>query len=377
MQNGADPAAWIEIDLDALAQNYREAARRAGPGKLLIASIKANAYGHGAVVCAERLAAEGAAMLATGDIAEAIAIREAGIDTRIMMFGGFAPDSVATILAHDLEPTVCNEATLVAASSASRGSAPVHIKVDCGLGRLGVALEEAEAFILRAARTPGIEIAGIYTHVPFFDGDGRTWAKARVAAFEAMLDRLSAAGLTAPMTQALASSAMLCGDNDRTSAVCVGHILYGLSSMAPGSADLSAFRPVLRAVRARLIHVARHAAGRDVMIGGHYGLANAMTTGVAPMGMQQGNRGAAPGRKAEAIVAGGRAPVMSVSLEHATLDLSAYGDPAPGAIVTFLGAAGGDMISIEELAAWQGRTPLETAMTFSGHLPIRHEAVPM
>ncbi len=374
MRNGPEPAAWVEIDLDALGQNYRETARRAGPEKLLIASIKANAYGHGAVACAERLAAEGAAMLATGDIAEAAAIREAGVDTRILMFGGFAPDSVDSILAHDLEPTVCNDETVAAVARASRGSAPVHVKVDCGLGRLGVALDEAESFILRVAGTPGVEVAGIYTHVPFFDDDGRAWAMARVASFEAMLDRLSAAGLAVPMTQALASSALLCGDNDRTSAVCVGHILYGLSSMAPGLADMSAFHPVLRAVRARLIHVAQHAAGRDVMIGGHYGLANAMTTGVAPMGMQQGNRGTAPGQAAQAIVAGRRAPVMSVSLEHATLDLSRLRNAALGEIVTFLGAAGDDIISIEDLAAWQGRTPLETAMTFSGHLPIRHGA---
>jgi alanine racemase len=110
------------------------------------------------------------------------------------------------------------------------------------------------------------------------------------------------------------------------------------------------------------------------MIGGHYGLANAMTTGVAPMGMQQGNRGTAPGQAAQAIVAGRRAPVMSVSLEHATLDLSRLRNAALGEIVTFLGAAGDDIISIEDLAAWQGRTPLETAMTFSGHLPIRHGA---
>lgn len=374
MRDGPEPAAWIEIDLDALERNYRETARRAGPEKIVIASIKGNAYGHGAVACAGRLSESGAAMLATGDIGEAIAIRDAGIRTRILVFGGFSPDAVDTLLAHDLEPTVYNEETVAAVAKMSPGATPVHVKVDCGLGRLGVGLDVAEAFILRTARTPGVRVAGVYTHVPFFDEDGRAWALARVASFEAMLDRLSAAGLEVPMTQALASSAMLCGDNDRTSAVCVGHILYGLSSMAAGLADMSAFRPVLRAVRARLVHVARHAAGRDVMIGGHYGLANAMLTGVAPMGAHQGNRGAAPGQTAQAIVAGRRTPVMSVSLEHATLDLSALDDVGLGETVTFLGEAGDERISIEDLAAWQGRTPLETAMTFSGRLAARFDA---
>ena len=133
---------------------------------------------------------------------------------------------------------------------------------------------------------------------------------------------------------------------------------------------MDGFAPVLRSVRSRLIHVAHHAAGRDVALGGHYGISNAMTTGVVPVGMQHGMRGPAADQAAAALFRGRRVPVMGVSLEHTTLDLSALGDARLGEEVMLLGGADGACITVEEMAAWQRRTPLEVAMTFSRRLPV-------
>lgn len=363
--------AWAVIDLEALAHNYREVARRVGSRVKVIASVKADAYGHGAVACARGLAEAGAFALATGDVAEAIAMREAGIHAPILIFGSFLPQDVPRLLARALIPTVYNLETAEAVSRAARGTAEVYVKVDCGLGRLGVALDDAAAFVRRIAALPHIRVAGLYTHIPFSDAGTRSRTEARLPAFEALADRLARDGIGPLVTQALASSAVLTGLKDRCNAVCVGHVLYGLSSMAPGQADMSAFRPVLREIGTRLIHVAHHPAGRDLAIGGHYGIANAMVTGVLPVGAQHGLRNAAPGQRAEVLIRGRRAPVMSVTLEHTTLDLTEVDSPRLGEEVLVLGGRGPERIALDDIAVWQGRPPLEVAMTFSKRLPVR------
>ena len=370
MTDTAYQPAWAVIDLGALEHNYREVARRTGTGVKIIASIKADAYGHGAVACARRLEKAGVYALATGDVAEAAAMREAGIRAPILIFGSFLPEDIPSLLARDLIPTVYNLEAAEAVSRAAHTPSPVYVKVDCGLGRLGVALDDAAGFVRRIAALPNLRVAGLYTHIPFFDQASRARTETRLPAFEALADSLSRE--IGPMvTQALASSAVLAGLKDRCNAVCVGHVLYGLSSMAPGQADLSAFRPVLREIGSRLIHVAHHPAGRDLAIGGHYGIANAMVTGVLPVGAQHGFRNAAPGGRIEALIRGRRVPVMSVTLEHTTLDLTGIDSPRLSEEVLLLGGDGPQRITLDDIAGWQGRPPLEVTMTFSKRLPAR------
>jgi alanine racemase len=374
-EDAVRPAA-AEMDMEALARNYRAVARRVGPETKIIASVKADAYGHGAVACAERLVAEGAFALATGDLGEATAMRAAGITAPILMFAGVLPSGIPTLLRHGFIPTVYDMDGVDAAANATERDAPIYIKVDCGLGRLGVDLDEAPEFVAWAAARPGVRVEGLYTHLPFADAAGRDWSAANLTGFDALVARLDGAGIRVPVTQAMASSAVLAGLEDTCNAVCVGHLLYGLSPMAPGEADLDGFSPVLATVRARLIHVAHHPIGRDVIIAARYGIGNAMLTGVVPLGVHHGMRAAAPGQTAEVLFRGRRAPVLSVSLEHTTLDLTGADDPKVGEVVTAIGEDGDARIAIEEVAARQGRTPLEVAMTFSRRLPVRDHCPP-
>jgi alanine racemase len=371
-----DELAWARIDLAALESNYREVARRVGADVKIIGSVKANAYGHGAVDCATRLSHLGVYALATGDIDEAIAIREAGIKTALLMFGSYLPEQIPLLLAHDLIPTVYNLEGAMAAASAAPRPVPVYVKVDCGLGRLGVGLDDAADFIRQIGRLPNLDVAGIYTHLPFFDAAGRARTAAGLAGFESLCAELSSDGLAPAITQALASAAVLTGLRDRSNAVCVGHLLYGLSPMSKDG-DMSAFAPVLEEVGARLIHIGIHPKGRDVAIGGLYGISNAMTTGVLPVGLHHGMRGASPGKTAEALFRGRRVRVMSVSLEHTTLDLTGIEDPRLGEPVYLLGGRGPRRISIGDVATWQDRSPLEVVMTYSTRLPGLTDQVAM
>ena len=361
--------AWIEIDLSALAQNFRRVVSLVAPGVMSIASVKANAYGHGAVQCAGALLDAGADMLATGDFDEALAMKEAGIDAPILMFGGALPNGLLELSRSGLIPTVYDLAACQTLHKAAKERVAVYVKVDCGLGRLGVPLSEAFEFIEKILSMENLEVAGVYTHLPFSNAASMTRSEAGLATFDGLLTALSHAGINVPVSQGRASAAVLKGLADTSNAVCVGHLYYGLSPLAPGEANMDEFKPVMRAVRGRLIHVATHAASAEVAIAGQYGLPNALCTGVVPMGMQQGMRPSTPGVIASALIRGRRVPVLNVSLEHATLDLSAIETPRVGEVVTFVGESGGDRITLDEIATWRDASALDVTMTFSGRLP--------
>ena len=183
------------------------------------------------------------------------------------------------------------------------------------------------------------------------------------AAFDALLARLEERGLAPPVTQAGASASVAAGLADRGNAVCVGHLLYGLSPFADASvADVSAFEPVLVEVGSRLVQVSDRPQGSDIAIAGSYGIRRGRRTGVAPVGAAQGLARPAPGSRPEALIRGRRAPVLAVSLEHLTVDLTDIGDAAAGDAVLLLGGEGDAAIGLGEFAAWSGRRALDAVL---------------
>lgn len=358
---------WAEIDLEALAGNYRELCSRLGGETRVIASIKANGYGHGVVAVAKTLDAEGVFALATGSCDDAVAVREAGVAARIVLFGGPLPDAMPNVLHHELTPTVYDLETALAVSKAAREPTAVWIEVDAGLGRLGVAIEEAESFATAVAALPDVIVEGLYTHLPFVDASGRDWAVAQLAPFRRLIENLRRSGLSIPVTQALSSAGVLAGLDGGCSAVCPGHILYGVPPAAADVVDASSFRPVLRALKTRLIHVAAHREARRAGIGGGKSLGAGSITGVVPFGRYDGYRDAR-GTQAQMLVRGRRVPVRGLSLEHTTLDLTGLGEPTVGDDVVVLGKQGDDEITLAELAGWQDASPIEVLMAFGRRL---------
>lgn len=374
--------AWRELDPESLRWNYRHLRETLAPGVGVIASIKANAYGHGAVATARLLAEEGVELLATGSFDEAVAIRKAGIDTPLLLFGGFLPAALPKILEWDLIPTVSDLAMAEALSRCADGPTPLYIKVDCGLRRLGVPLHQARDFALTVAGLPNLEVAGLYTHVPFSTRDGRAWAALQLQEFDRLVAALAAAGLEVPVTQAMGSACLLAGLRDRCTAVSPGHLLYGLSPLEAEVAGIAPYRPVLQALRARLIHIGAHTPGTRPTLEGPAApdgtlveQGAAVITGVVPLGRHDGYRSALDGRPAAMLLRGRRVPVLGVSLEHAVVDLSAIDAPQIGECVTALGRDEDEAIALEELAHWWGGSPLEVLMTLDGPVVARDAAL--
>jgi alanine racemase len=359
----------MEIDLAALAANVVLVRSRIKPGTAIIASVKANAYGHGIVPVARRLSEVGVEVLATGSFADAVAVRDAGITTPILMMGAALPSAVPDLLRLDLIPTVhCQEMADAVTTSAARRT-PVYVKVDCGFGRLGVQLGDAQRFVMRLARHPRIEIAGLYTHLPFADTDGMSFARVRIERFDSLAKGLARDGLVIPVTQARASAALLAGIEDDCTAVSPGALLYGLSPVDAGLVSLPGLRPVLARIGTRLIQVSPWAADRKPGFEGRYAARVRSTTGVVPFGRVDGNRAPLSGRGAHMLIGGIVAPILGVSLEHAVLDLSDVPAPHVGQEVVVLGENGGHRIDVEDIARWQGVGVNDLLMSLNGRLP--------
>lgn len=367
----------MEVDAAAIERNYAETRRRAGARRVL-ASIKANAYGHGVLDVARLLEGLGVFGLWTGHVREALALRQAGITAKIVLFGGYLPDAIPDLAAHDLIPTVYDAAGVAAAArAAGRRPLAVYVKVDAGLGRLGVPLSKARTLIRSLRDVPGLRVEGVYTHLPFRDRDGQKWAEQAAAGFERLLGELRADGITPEVTQVWGSSGLLAGLADSTNAVCVGHLLYGLSPLATPLSRADGFHPACTGIKAALIHVGQSEPEEvSLAVSGGYGRGRNGRTGVVALGAGDGMRGGRGAAQPDVLVRGMRAPVIGVSLEHAVLDLSGCETAQIGDEVVVVGEAGGDRITPNDWAAWLGSTPLDILMAFSGRLDCRLRRTP-
>jgi alanine racemase len=361
---------WRELDLDALEHNYRVIRRRVGGAKHIIASVKANAYGHGVVPVVRALDRLGVYSVATASLDDARAIRAAGLGTPILMLACMAPETADHLLALDVVPTVHNHAMAEAISGAATERVEVYVKLDSGLGRLGVPVAEGVDFVQDIARLPNLVIEGLYTHLPFTDASGRDWAREGLARFDCLLADVARRGLHVPVTQAISSAGIAVGLADTCTAVCPGHLLYGgFLPLAPDLADLTEYRPVLRSIKCRLIDIGLRPAGGRMGVNGALVLPSSLVVGVVPFGIADGYRRPVGGRSAVMWLRGRRVPVLGISLEYTLLDLTGLDEAKIGEEVVVLGESGNGGITASELAGWQGGSVLETLTSLDKPMP--------
>ncbi|MFQ5425652.1 MAG: alanine racemase [Gaiellales bacterium] len=361
-----------EVDLRRIAENLRVIEAAAGRPVDVVASIKANAYGHGAVPVANALAAHGVRGLATGSIEQAVAVRASGVTMPILIFPGWLEDAAGPLVEHGLTPIVDRLGNAEALSLASVSEVRVWVKVDAGLGRHGVPLEVALAFVRELNELPSIQVEGVMTHLPFVDEAGLTWAQQRLELFGGLVEELRRE-LGPIESQALSSAGVLAGLEDRSSAICPGHAMYGMAPAAPGLVDMSRLRPALLTIRARLAQVSGHDEPRRAGVGGGLTLGAGAVTGVASIGRNHGYRLTSQAGAAM-LVRGRRAPVLGLSLEHALLDLRGVDGAAVGDEVIVLGRSGDETITLEDLASWQGLGQTDALLSFDGHVPFDYRS---
>ncbi|MER3460655.1 MAG: alanine racemase [candidate division GAL15 bacterium] len=277
--------AWVEVDLDAVRANVRATLGVLRGPTQLMAVVKADAYGHGAVPVARAALEAGATWLGVALPEEALQLRGAGLDCPVLVFGFSPPEAVVEGASRRVSFTVFSHQSLravVEASSRSPVGVTVHLKVDTGMTRVGFPPEEAVQVADLISQTPGLHLEGVYTHFASADTD-RAFTEAQLRCFLKAVQALRARGHHVPFVHAANSAATFSLPVSHLDLVRVGIALYGLSPGVP----TPALRPAMRVV-ARAVQVRRVPEGTRVSYGGSYRTPHATTIVTVPVGYADG-----------------------------------------------------------------------------------------
>jgi len=365
---------WGEIDLDAVRANTRVLAQLARPASLL-AVVKADGYGHGAVPVARAVLDAGATWLGVALVEEGAALRDGGVDAPIRVLSEPAPAAAGAVVAYRLTPVVYTPAAIEALAKAVVDAGgdtplPVHLKVDTGMHRAGCTVEDALGLVDAIGARPELTLEGICTHFAVADEPDHPYTTDQVARFDALLDDLDHAGTRPPVVHAANSAALLAGPSAHYDLVRVGIALYGVPP-ADALADRVKLRPVL-SLRAQVAHVKELPAGSRVSYGLRYELGRAGRIATVPVGYADGvprNLGLVGG---EVLVRGRRFPVAgTVTMDQLMVDV---GDAQVevGDDVVLLGRQGDEEITAGEWARRLGTIAYEIVTGIGPRVPRRY-----
>ena len=343
---------WGEVDLGAVRGNVRALRELARPA-VLLAVVKADAYGHGAVPVARAALEAGAIWLGVALVEEGVALRAAGIDAPILVLSEPAPAAAGAVVAHRLTPVVYTPAGVEALATAvldtDGGNAlPVHLKVDTGMHRVGCTVEAAPGLVEAIMARPELVLEGICTHLAVADEPGHAYTTKQVARFDTLLGELDARGIRPSIVHAANSAGLLGEPSHRYDLVRVGIALYGVPPSAALD-DRVELEPVL-SLRARVSHVKELPAGSRVSYGLRYELDQAGRVATVPVGYADGvprNLGLKGG---EVLVRGQRFPIAgTVTMDQLMVDVGR--EPIEvGDDVVLLGRQGDEEITAGEWA---------------------------
>ncbi len=359
----------VEIDLAALAANVRWIKGRVGRRAAMMAVVKANAYGHGAPAVARAALQAGADMLAVANLAEAFELRACGIDAPILALSHAPPDRLLDAAAHDIAISVYDStiaAQCIAAVNGSKGRLRAHVKVDTGMGRLGLMPPEAVGVCRLLRRATNINLEGIYTHFATADDDP-VYMKEQLDTFKAVLRRLRGEGLRFKYVHAGNSAALLTCDEAHFNLVRPGILLYGLEPM-PHSGGAEYLQPVM-SWKTRVVQVKALPPDTPVGYGNAYRTRGEELIAVLPVGYADGLR-RTPESWREVLIHGQRAPLVGrVSMEKITVNVSHIADVKVGDEAVLLGRQGAETISADEIAGWICSNNYEVVTTIAPRLP--------
>lgn len=356
----------VEIDLAALRHNFRQLRELAGPATGIMAMVKADAYGHGLIQAARAFAQAGAVTFGVAELEEGIRLRQAGIEGEIVVLLGIDRQGAAEAVANNLTPVVYDRDCLeeFAAQAVMAGCRRgVQLKVDTGMGRLGVLPGEFSALAAALNGLPSLYLAGVLSHLPKADMEGDESAPAQQARF---LELLAEAGLAGnhPVRHIVNSAGLLRYPELRAEMVRPGITLYGCypAGWLKGEAALK-LKPAMRFV-SRVIQVKDIPAGQGISYGHRFVTNRPTRLAVLPVGYADGYLRRLCG-KAEVLLGGKRAPVRGMICMNACMaDVTDIDGVGPGDEVVILGRQGEEEIGADELAAWSDSITYEIFCLF-------------
>ena len=359
--------AWAEINLPALDRNVGRIKAALPPRVRYVAVVKADAYGHGMPEVVSRLLQAGVDCFAVANVEEAARLREIGPQAEILLLSPALSDEYPQALSLHLVLTLSSfsEATAFGALAQAQGRrAPVHVKIDTGMGRAGVWHAEAAALINAVLAHPGLDLRGVYTHFSHADGDASFTAEQRRIFLE-ILSGIPAARREGLLVHADNSSGLDSFSSDSPfNAVRVGLLQYGLPPHPGSFLERIKPEPVL-SFHARLVLVKSLPKGTAVSYGRTHTLARDSRIAIVAAGYGDGIPTAASGR-GQLLVRGRRCPILGrVTMDQTLVDVTDLPEVAVGDIATILGTQGEGRITVADFCGWADCIPWEALSTLT------------
>jgi len=346
-------SSWVEVDLGAIRGNVRLLQQLISPTCGIWAVIKANAYGHGAVPASLAALQGGAAGLAVASYAEATELRKAGLEAPILLLSPGAPKLASRVVQKNLIQTVCTPEMVQALSRAAQRlnrPAQAHLKIDTGMGRLGVRPEAAAEFAAFICGQPGLHLQGVFSHLATAETSDASYAERQYTQFNHALSDIAALGINPGVRHLANSAAALRFPHMRLDRVRTGLLVYGIYPERCEGQSLG-FRSALT-WKTRLAFTQKLPAGSPVSYGGTHVTRGDCVTGVLPLGYADGYPRRASNR-ASVLLNGRLCPVIGrVCMDHVIIDLTAAGPAMLGDEVVLLGSQGKSKITANNLAQW-------------------------
>jgi alanine racemase len=373
--------AWVEVDLDAIRQNAKMVRRHIGPDIAIMAIVKDNGYGHGAVEVAKAAMSGGAKHLGVSTVKEGIELRRAGLtDVPILVLSEPPAETIPLLLRHKLTATVYTSSFALAlgeAASAKGTAAPYHLKVDTGMSRLGVHHTDAGDFLRAIDFHDGLELKGVFTHFATADASDTFGVRTQVDRFEYALDTIRYMGIKPGIVHAANSAALIRFRETHYNMVRLGIALYGLH---PGDTtrSLITLKPAM-SVRARVMYVKPVAVGEGISYGFTYQSPGSVQVATIPIGYGDGLSRVLSNRMD--VLVGGRAypQVGTICMDMCMFEINKRSslmvpsqDLQIGDEVVIIGRSGALEITLDDMARVLGTINYDLACRFGLRLERKY-----
>ena len=361
---------WVEVDLEAVAYNVRRIKEIIAPEVKILAVLKADAYGHGALTVSRTAINNGASYCGVASVNEAVKLRDGGVTVPTLVLG-YTPAWLAReAILRDITLTLYDRDIARALSRAAtdlRHTACVHIKVDTGMGRLGLLPDQVIPFVQEIRDLPGLDLAGIFTHFSIADDEDMEYTRWQLSRFQEVLKSLAEIDVTFRTVHCANSAAILRLPESHFNTVRLGLAMYGLQP-SPYVSLPTGFRPALT-WKTTVAQVKTLPPGSYVSYGNTYHTEKEEKIAVIPVGYADGFR-RAPTRWQAVLIRGQRAPIVGrVCMDQTMINISDMPKVRVGDEVVLIGRQGEDEITAEEVAGWLGTINYEVVSEILARVP--------
>ena len=363
---------WAEVDLDKLAHNIREVRRITKPETIIMAVVKADAYGHGATVSAKTFLENGAERLAVATLTEAIELRRAGLEAPILILGYTSSYLSGEVVEYDVNPTVYTygQAEALSKAAIAKGRvAKIHVKLDTGMGRIGfLPTEESIRDIVKISQLPSLQIEGVFTHFAVADIRDKRYTRNQFGKYIQTVEELEERGVSVPIKHVSNSAAIIDLPEYNLDMVRPGTVLYGIYPSDEVDKEKVELRPAMT-LKAKISNVKTVPSGTGISYGLTFTTDRPSHIGTLPLGYGDGYSRALSSR-AEVGVKGRRAPVVGrVCMDQCMVDLTEVEGTKIGDEVVLFGDGSDNTPRAEDVAGWMGSIYAEVLSSVSRRVP--------